>query len=383
MKVLLNPLCITITLLSLLSVACGSGGSGDSGNTPTQPDNGSDSVNQGLTGHLYIEGGLQYVYLIDAETGLVKYIPNTDWENQRERFPSGVSQFYSHPRTNSSAEFLMVAVHCQRANSDPLSEMLSCLAIQDYEGNYLSQFSIGDAVSGDAKLSPNGEYIALFRNLNQGGQGGEWFEIYTRSGDLVSDKNEDYKRFVWLNNGQILHTYNRHFIFTKNYSTERDYYISLPDVINGESIVGSYLGDFSPSPDNTQIAFTLYKKWGSSDIYGDALFIMNIDGSGIRKVAISMNESYQFIDDLTWSPDGRWIMVKEGYSPTQDSNALGTSGYLYAIPTEDIGKVLQLSIIDTERSSEVIAFQHDRNLTEPGEYMTTKALGSTRLHWIP
>ena len=383
MKILLNPLCLTITLLSLLSVACGGGGSGDSGNAPTPPDNSSDNVNQGLTGHLYIEGGLQYVYLIDAETGLVKYIPNTDWENQRERFPSGVSKFYSKPRTNSNAEFLMVAVHCKHVNPDPLSEKLSCLAIQDYEGNYLSQFNVGDAVSGNAKLSPNGEYIALYRNLNQGGQGGEWFEIYTRSGVLVSDSHEDYMWFRWLNNGQILKTYNRHFIFTKPYSTDREYTLSLPDHINGESLEGSFLGDFALSKDNTQIAFTLYQKWGSSDIYGDALFIMNIDGSNIRKVAISINESYQFIDDLTWSPDGRWIMVKEGYTPAQDSNTLGTSGYLYAIPTEDQGKVFQLSIVDSKRSPEVIAFQHDRNLTEPGVYMTTKALGSTRLHWIP
>ncbi|MES9853145.1 MAG: hypothetical protein ABW170_15115 [Candidatus Thiodiazotropha sp. L084R] len=373
---------VIILVFILLTTACGGGASGD--NQVPDNDSGNDGTtyNSGLTGQLFFNSSPQYAYLIDASTGLVKYIPNTNWDEQRERFPSGVSTFLSQARPNNNTEILVVAASCKHARTDPLSPMQSCVLIQDYEGDFTSQFELGDTVD-YAKLSPDGQYIAMYRNLNEGSTGHEWLEIYTRDGRLISDKNEEYKNFVWMNNGRIMSKYNRHFAFTKILSTELDYYLSLPDQINGENLIGSYIHNFSISADNTQIAFTLYRINESDNRHGDELFIMDSNGSNIRKLAISTSEDYQFIDDLTWSPDGRWIMVKEGFTPSQDQNVLGTSGYLYAIPTEDMGKVFELSIVDSERSSEVLQFQHDSNLTDSGIIMTTKSLGSVNLEWIP
>ncbi|MET0029784.1 MAG: hypothetical protein ABW101_19290 [Candidatus Thiodiazotropha sp.] len=374
-----------IFIIFFITLIIGCGGGGGSGDEPVNPpDSNGGTLNKNLSGKLYFQDYLQYVYLIDASTGLVKYIQNTDWNNQRDRFPSGVSTFYSQARQNNGTEFLMVAADCNHSNPDPLSPMMSCIAIQDYEGNYLSQMNITGVVSNGARLSPDGQFIAFYRDLDEGRSGQEWLEIYNRSWELVSDKKDSSKKFVWLNNGVLMYTYNRHFVFTERHSTNDDYFLSLPDIINGIDVTGSTLDDYAISPDNMQIAFTLNKKWDPSARFsGDILFIMNSDGTNIRKLAISMNDTYQIIDDITWSPDGRWVMVKEGYTAGQDDNALGTAGYLYVIPTEDLGKVFQLSIADSERSPEVIQFQHDRNLTESGTLMTTRALGRSTLEWIP
>lgn len=372
---------IIMSVFFLLFTACGGGSSGDTSHSPVSDD--TTEANHSLSGFLYFQDTIQSVYRINASSGLVEYVPNTNWVSQNDRFPSGVASFYSNPRPNNNTEFLVVASYCRRANSDPLSDQMSCLAIQDYQGNYHQQIDLVGTVTNSAKLSPNGQYIALYRDFNPGLSGYEWLEIYTRDGMLVSDRKHEKKKIQWLNDGRIIYTFNRHVYFTKNYSAEVGSHYSVPDILNNEDVLWATISDFSVSPDNTQIAFTLFNTWNSQDVYGDQLFVMNIDGSSIRKLAISMNDSYRYINDITWSPDGRWIMVKEGYSSPQGGSALGTSGYLYAIPTEDMGKVFQLSIIDSQRSHEVIQFQHDRNLTDPGVFMTTEALGSIKLEWLP
>lgn len=380
-----------IFLISAFLVACGGGGgsSGDveSGGTDTDPDPNQDVdnvANRGLTGQLYFYDYSDDVYLIDAATGLVKYVPNTDWENQDERFPSGVSSFYAHSRTNDNTEFLVTSVRCKRANSDPLSDKLSCLVIQDYQGNYHSQFDVAGEVYEGGKLSPDGQYIALFRDLDPGGGNQVWFEIWTRDGRLVSERNKEQTEFIWLNDGRILYTYGpqRQFYFTRPYSTQSERYIQVPSTVNNESIGNASLGSVAVSPDNTQLAFTLRKRWESTGVYGDVVFIVNLDIEIIRKLAVSMRDDIHLIDNLTWSPDSRWLMVREGHSESIHSTP-STTGYYYAIPTEDLGKVFQLSIIDSERSPEVIQFRHDRNLTEPGVDMTENAISGVYLEWIP
>ncbi|MES9853150.1 MAG: hypothetical protein ABW170_15140 [Candidatus Thiodiazotropha sp. L084R] len=222
---------IFLIIFLILITGCGGGGGGDGEeDQPTPPDNNGNALNQNLSGYLYFQDYLQYIYLIDASTGLVKYITNTDWENQRERFPSGVATFYSQAWQNNSTEFLMVAADCKHSNPDPLSAMMSCIAIQDYEGNFLSQMNITGVVSTGARLSPDGQYIAFYRDLDEGRSDQEWLEIYNRNWELVSDKKDSSKKFVWLDNGSLMYSHNRHFVFTDKHSTNIDYYLTLPDI---------------------------------------------------------------------------------------------------------------------------------------------------------
>ncbi|MES9853151.1 MAG: hypothetical protein ABW170_15145 [Candidatus Thiodiazotropha sp. L084R] len=379
MKHRCNVYCLVVIVMMLL-LGCG-GGSGDSSET-TDVDTQVDPT-LSLPGKLFYQEVVQYIYLVDLTTGLAELVPNTDWSSLDQRdlyFKSGVASFFSHPRKNNNSEFLLIAKHCKRVNSDPLSDEMSCLLIQDYLGNYISEIDIVGSIF-DAKLSPDGRYIALYRKPYP--YSDEWFEIYTRNGDLISDKKEEYSQFEWLNDGRIVTTYNRHFLFTEEHSTDSDYYLSLPDQIGNESIVNSVLGDYAISNDGMQVAFTLYHLWPSTNKYGDAVFIMNIDGTNIRKVAVSLGDTYQHIDSLMWSPDDRWVMVREGYTPSQDGNVTGTSGYLYAFPAENIGKVFSLSSIESKKSSEVIIVRRERTLSNASDQLTTSALNGTALEWIP
>jgi hypothetical protein len=378
----ISPLVMAATALILMS--CGGGGAGDEetggGVLPAEPDEYANT-NPGLTGKLFFQKGVDDAYLIDAASGLAEYIPNTNWESQRDRFPGGTALFSSHIRQNDNTEFLVISTRCKQANSDPLSTNISCLVMQDYNGNYVGEVDVSESVY-DARLSPDGNFVALYRDLDPG-RNDEWLEIWSREGELISDRKDESGKLTWMNDGRLLYAFNRHFYFTKRNSTDIDYLITIPEILNNEDVGYASIVDFLPSPDNSQIAFTLFNNWQSTGINGDVLFIMNTNGTSIRKLAVSMNTDYHIIDDIAWSPDGRWIMVKEGYSSAQDHNALGTRGYLYAIPSEDMGKVFQLSTIDSERSPEVMQFRHDNNLTESGVSMTIEALGMYNLEWIP
>ncbi|MET0051216.1 MAG: hypothetical protein ABW095_09065 [Candidatus Thiodiazotropha sp.] len=109
---------------------------------------------------------------------------------------------------------------------------------------------------------------------------------------------------------------------------------------------------------------------------------MNIDGTNIRLLADVPEGQMPYIEAPTWSPDGRWILMEEGYVAGQDLSAPGTAGYLYVVPSEDLGKVFVLSIEDEKRSPEVIRFMHD--LDGPGSrtMLTNRATGE-RYEWIP
>ncbi|ODB91920.1 TolB family protein [Candidatus Thiodiazotropha endoloripes] len=364
---------VVIALLLMLLSSCGGGSGGDAENSEQSND---QSVNNNLTGYLFSEESGDKAYLVDLSTGIASIIPNTDWENQDERFPYGIARYYKYSVQNSNSQFVGLAVNCKGENPDPLATSMSCIFFQDYSGNYLGQIDLLYDVS-NVELSPDGQYLALFRNFNPGVSGQEWFEVFTIDGRFLSDRRLRARNIQWLFSGGIVYGDGRRFVFTKPYSTDTDYSLILPD-----SIGDGWISDFDISSDQSQIVFTYASESTAFTSVEAKLYIMNTDGTNVRLLAdVPANETAN-ITDPTWSPNGNWIILEEGNIEGQDQNVPGTAGYIYIVPSENLGKVFILSVDDSKRSQEVIQVWHDQDGAGPSETLSLRSSGR-RYEWIP
>lgn len=353
---------ICIALLALLAIGCGGGGSGDSNQSNDDSAQNNDILNQGLNGYLLFEQN-DSAYLLDAELGTYSQVPNTYWDRNDTVFDMPESAKFSvSPVFNDHTEFLIRARNCYHSFGD----ISTCIVIQDYSGNFHEQFSTWDTIS-VPQLSPDKQYIAMFRNLAD-----DWLEIYTRSGDLVSSTRVNDNNYAWLSSGRIVYVDGRRFVFTYPNSTEAEYNLELPS----EVAPGAYIGIFAISPDENKIVFNLVTSEYSKP------YIMSIDGDNIRQLAdVPSSYSYKVINEPQWSPDGKWILLKQGVSAVSGGSQ-GTRPYLYIVPSDMDDKVLILSSIESEKSPEVREFNRYESFDNKGS-ITNRALSSTTLFWIP
>jgi hypothetical protein len=103
---------ILLIINTAIIVSCGGGGSGSSDIRDQNQSSDSDKYN-GLNGYLFSEESGDNAYLIDISTGIAFSIPNTDWENQDDKFPYGIARFYKYSVQNSHSNFLGVAINCK------------------------------------------------------------------------------------------------------------------------------------------------------------------------------------------------------------------------------------------------------------------------------
>lgn len=366
-KLILLLICAVVVIIT----SCGGGSGGDSN---SKSDN--NSSNEELTGSLFSQGTGSYAYLLDASSGDAHLIPNTDWSSQDDRYPGGLVSFRKRAIQNNNTYFLVNAINCKKENEDALSRDLSCIYMQDFNGNYIRGFDLLHDVY-ELQMSNNYQYIALFRDFNPGSTNREWFEIYTIAGELISDRRMDSRKLRWFRDGRIMYLDGNRFVITKPYSTDGDYTMTLPESISN----GGWLSDFDISNDEMQVTFTVASDSTAFTSIIAKAYVMNIDGSNIRLLA-DVREGEPKITSPSWSPDGRWILLEEGYVSGQDLNVPGTSGHLYIVPTEDQGKVYMLSTVSSERSEEVIPFMHDIDGVGSSTIYDTKSYGEA-FEWIP
>ncbi|MBW9259708.1 MAG: hypothetical protein K1562_19095 [Candidatus Thiodiazotropha sp. (ex. Lucinisca nassula)] len=351
-----------ILILAILAYGCGGGGGGDTNNSNDDNTQNNISLNQGLEGYLFFEQN-DSAFFLNAELGTYFRVPNTYWDRNDTVFDMPESAKFSvRPVFNDHTEFVIRARNCYHSFGD----ISTCIVIQDYSGKFHEQFSTWDKIS-VPQLSPDRKHIAMFRNLSD-----DWLEIYTRSGDLVSSSRVDDNNFAWLSTGRLIYVNGRRFVFTFPGSTEAEYNLELPS----EVAPGSFIGIFAVSPDEARIVFNLVTSDYSKP------YIMNIDGTGIRQLAdVPQSYSYKVINEPQWSPNGKWILLKQGISAVS-GGAQGTLPYLFIVPSNVEDKILILSANDSERSKEVRSFYRYDSFDNRGP-ITNRALSNTTLFWIP
>ncbi len=327
---------VAVFIIAIFTSACGGGSSEPNTNGGDPPASG--ILNADLSGSLFFtEGGEAWV--MSMATGKYTRISNTNWPYQKDRFPrGGLSSFNALPIDYDGSEFVVVAKDCK---DDPER---SCIVVQDENGSYNSeQFEVFGKAS-RAILSRDRQYIALFRrSISTNSQ----LEIRNRSGALISYSKLDRRDFTWLPDGSIIYGVGRSLYFTSPYSAQVEYVLTLSEGLQGT------VRQIAVSPDATRLFFTMEgpRKGGSFEYIKP--YIMNIDGTNIRLLATTPDNSPLVGDASTWSADGQWILLREGGAASAGSANPGFNGYFYAVPTEDMGQIFTLSSISTERSPEV------------------------------
>ena len=368
-KIPLVLLAVFFGFFSILVTGCGEG----SLSNPIDNDDlsVSENLNPELSGRLFFSNGTKgtivskgsqfSAWTMDIANGNYLKISNTNWGEQKNRFPGNWTTVFTVPADDYvGSEFLVEIPDCK---NDPDR---TCISIQDMNGNYLVQFEIfGDEYS-FARLSPDLQNIALANR-----KGAEsWLEIYNRNGELlVSAKLES--RFVrqisWLDTESIIYSIGRTFYFTEPETLEIESTLVLPG-----SIVGDKINSFSVSPDRARLAFRV----------DGVPYVANIDGSQIRKLA-KLFYSEVDVNNIVWSPDGLWILLTTKNIRTAGGPGGIIRSHNFILPSENLGKVFVLSDQDALRSSEVRILRRYKSVEQNRISEITTDVGLNDVTWLP
>ncbi len=295
MPVLLPRLLFACSL-ALCLAACGGGGGGgddDGGTSPTPTDpppvDPPTALNGPLTGKLYFAQPADYVEF-DLATSVRTVLRGDD----------GIAS-----ASGDGSEFVTI--------SDPLSESYDTedLLIVDRDGRTQQRIERDEFFSGRPRLSPDGQRIVV------GWPGTGRPTVFARDGSVLAQLGEDFSGWAWLPDGRLI-------------VTKGDSIFIIDAALSAAALLKQFPGDTplfpSPSPDGQQLAFTL----GDTGVLANHVYVMNIDGSGQRQLTTSSTNE----DGAAWSPDGSWIVVRQGIAYTAIGTGTPGAGCpeLWAVP---------------------------------------------------
>ena len=287
------------------------------------------SINRYLSGRLFIGDDGRYLDLASGE-----YASLVADDTNRIIYPS------------ADGEEFVEAVETYRRISGEWWDNDAVLIRAMDTGLVVDKFELPEALVGAAKLSPDRSLVAaIWRDESAGeSHGDERLTLFTRSGQVLGRSAEqDVQSFDWLPDGRLAYTV--------------DYTIYLGTHAN--STQGSPLKTFTSaegrpvsiaaSPDGAHLAFELTTGGSPSPYvkYRDAtLWVMNLDGSGLRLVATS-DATTPRVNTPVWSPDGKMLTAVEGHvsgvafvpDPIESdvwwvTPIGGPPGALYAVPAD-------------------------------------------------
>jgi hypothetical protein len=364
-KATVKELCLLVILSLLLDACGGGGGAGDNG---TENGGGDDNVpppvsgnlNGGLTGRIFMQDG----WIIDVSSGKSRRIPGVVWDDYcyEENFNddpnndffctlsnpeierNSYTSYYGTPSLNGDEYLLTVSMckygHGSIANSD-------CLEVRSVEtGELLGQRLIRDEIiNSGAKFSRNGQYYAYTHSA----------DIVSNTSFIINNKNHeeiaaitmrenDFMPFDWGPSGEIVLSYGDALYITPPYSLDGVKIFDLsdhpelttPELGTNQNSVSGVAGSVRISPDGSKVAFMLFETSDSFKDIPKTPWIMNIDGTDIHRLAHTSvsSVSNNLFGSLAWSPDGKFIMINEGYHHTIGVGEDYGADYLYAIPSE-------------------------------------------------
>ncbi|MGD9368255.1 MAG: hypothetical protein PVH87_21325 [Desulfobacteraceae bacterium] len=143
------------------------------------------------------------------------------------------------------------------------------------------------------------------------------------------------------------------------------------------------LGSIEVNSSSDKIVFTIVT--GGTLVSTHATpWIVNIDGTGLRRLAVPTSASPPpSITSPKWSPDGKWILLKEGAFTGATYHNPGSSGYAYLVPAQNTGNPFVLSIDSAKRSPEVFFLNRYESVrSNPSGRIVNKHFSAT-VSWIP
>jgi hypothetical protein len=353
-----------------LLVACGGGGGGGDNTNPTTT-NPSGTLNPKLSGKFLFEYE-NNAWLMDISSGDYTKIPNTYWPSHENIF-GAANTFWLDMGATVYEEYIVATL--DDCDNQSAFKYEICVGIQDLNGNYLANYRFLGYAKTPAKLSNDNQYFAIINTDQYANE--DRLQIYDRTGNLLSSNVVSTEDFDWLDNNKIIYAEGSKFVVTEELSTNPDRQLTLPSGLEGT------IGDIEVSPQRDKFAFTLTTSGTLVSSHGTP-WVVNVDGTELRQLAVSTSDDPPpSISSPRWSPDGKWILLREGAYTGSSSLNPGSSGYAYVVPAENMGKRFVLSIIDQDRSPEVFLLnRYDRIKTDPSGTVINKHF-SDNVSWIP
>jgi len=345
----MKKLTVLILMAGMLTLFYGCGGGS---NTPDDGDpdkDGSDaggdpggSINGELTGRVFYSESV-FSYEIDLVTG------------ERSRLFTGSDGDFVEPSMDGKA---LVYVD----ESPDIFVFIDRVTIRDGNGRMVGAFDLSDGeVSGPVKMSPDRQTIALRWRNKSNSESNSTLTLFSRDG---SDNVWQWRRpfpeaasFDWMPDGRLL------------YSQGKSIYISDTSLSHSTLVVQSLPSNpwqMDVSHDGQQVAFTLPRPVDSVDIMRD-VWTMKLDGSDLRQLTAT-SAIFWSTSIPTWSPDGKWIMLRSGRYNCPN---------VYAIPTD----ALRLNVRQDPQAREIKYFEEDLDFEDPPR--ASRTCGSPVLSWLP
>ncbi|ODB82793.1 hypothetical protein A3195_19400 [Candidatus Thiodiazotropha endoloripes] len=331
---------LLILIISHSLVGCGGGGS--SGDVGDDSNPGDGNVNGGLAGKIFTQDG----WIIDIPTGKGKRVPGILWDSYCLDFDVVGDDFYCtdpvntygrHPNYNafpsSTGDKYIVAINdCVEGYS------LDCIEMYNTNTGEMigERYELYQSVD-IAKFSKNGNYYAYTFSD----------EAYTDSPTLLIINNVNNEEisftvmpddgpisFEWTNDNRLVYAYNGGIYVTSPYSTEGTSIFFMRDYPELSDYIGIG-GAVRVSPDGERIAFNLFKSHLTGSYTPQTPWVINIDGTDFHRFANRESENgdgAEVFGSLAWSPDGRYILLIEGYIPSGLFDSW--PGSLYAVPSD-------------------------------------------------
>jgi hypothetical protein len=378
---------IILLTISLFYACDGGDGSGVGTSSPDDDDSGGGGVsglNPELPGRFLFtydwnkhtassddrkDGGL----LMDIKTGSYTKIPNTDWAEMFENDGyASARHSKAVPIKNSSSMFLVQSQNTSQY-IDGSIEPFFLAYLQDFNGNMLGSYLFPYRARSDIQMSSDANYLALFSN--------SFLRILqaTSTGLTTIDTTEySAKPFSWLSDNRLIVVSEdgRSFLFTSVLSTSIDTEktIPLPNDLTGTIV------EMVVSSDYMRIAFIVMD--GDKEVP----WVMNIDGSGLRKLAESADSGgFQKFGNLQWSPDDAYIMVQEPFIrfPGDGITVLVVPTSRYVIPSQDSGEVYMTAEDAQLRSPDVIRLKFPCGPQDDDEECDVLYDVEADIYWVP
>jgi len=310
--------------LLLLLIACG-GGDGDG--TPNNASV-SSNLNGDFKGRLFIGSEEDGPWIMDFSTGRYAPVPGVLWEDNSDYFHS--ADFSAYPVSYDGIEFIETIGKCRR--NPGLLNYDDCIILRDSQGEIVSQFDVPYETHGQAKLSRDRQYFAVPIQVPGDALNPKTLTLFSRDGALIDASDEDVHSFDWLPDNRLI------------YATDQSIYITPLGSATAKGVKRLTLPEnvgqpaqFAVSPNGSQLAFTLVTDANFVFIYGTT-WILSLDGSNLRQLTNTPGKPNHesIINFPTWSPNGRWIAVVEGFvTPCQERfPCIRTQSNLYVVPSD-------------------------------------------------
>jgi len=289
-------------------------------------------------------------WVLDLTTGLYSKIKGMElWGSDRPDY-LGIAQASAFPVAYSGLEIIETVRDCR--NIIDKTSNSNCIKIYNQDGDILEHLNYNGRIITDAKPSRNAQYIALARQYGDLGSN-SLLEIHDRSGSLVSSSVvEDNRASItidWLPDNILVYTFKQSIFMTTALSTTGIEIFSFP-------LEQGTPDKIAASPDGLQLAFQLRTNGSFVADHGH-IWVINIDGSGLRQLTNVPDDDNPVVNYPAWSPDGHWILVVEGRY--KGSNGTGGPGTLYAVPSD--GEKVLLTIDSSTSAKPILSYNDMKN----------------------